>query len=299
MINFEESNKALWDELTDVHIKSYGVDKFLNGQSTLDEIQLRDLGNVRGKTMLHLQCHFGLDTLSWAREGAVVTGVDFVEKAIDYANKLKEKAGLNARFICSNIYDLEKSLNEQFDIVYTSQGVLCWLKDLKEWARLIHRFLKPGGTFYIMETHPIANIFDYRQKGMNIGTQPYFHNTEPIICEDNDYSDPTHVNKNPSYEWNWSLSDIFNALIDAGLTIESFHEYGKCFFKAFPDMVKIDDYWWVLPGYEDKMPMTFTIRAGKKWRIESIDYVRPDIFLQRNVRFGRCSNSSKGNELRV
>src|SRR5512139_145143 len=98
MIDYYEGNRALWDELTDVHIKSYGVDRFLHGQSTLDEIQLRDLGDVRGRSMLHLQCHFGLDTLSWAREGAIITGVDFVQKAIDYANKLKAQTKLRARF---------------------------------------------------------------------------------------------------------------------------------------------------------------------------------------------------------
>src|SRR5512140_1232206 len=122
MNEFEKENNKMWDELTDVHIKSYGVEKFKSGVTTLDEIQLREVGDVRGKTMLHLQCHFGLDTLSWAREGAIVTGVDFVEKSIDYANKLRDELHLDAEFICSNIYDLDQHLEKQFDIVYTSQG---------------------------------------------------------------------------------------------------------------------------------------------------------------------------------
>jgi len=261
--DFIAGNQALWNELTDVHIKSYGVERFIKGRSTLDEIQLRDLGNVRGRSLLHLQCHFGLDSLSWAREGAIVTGVDFVQKAIDYADSLKSRLGLEARFICSNIFDLESHLDEQFDIVYTSQGVLCWLEDLTSWAKLINRYLKPGGVFYIMETHPVANIFEYKEPGLKLGSLPYFHNIEPIICQDNDYSDPSHVNINPSYEWDWSLADIINSLLEVGLRIEAFHEYGKCFFKAFPDMVKADDHWWILPGYENIIPLTFTIVARK------------------------------------
>ncbi len=265
MNRYENGNKILWDELTDVHIKSYGVDKFKQGKSTLDEIQLREVGDVKGKTLLHLQCHFGLDTLSWAREGAVVTGVDFVEKAIAYANKLKDETGLNARFICSNIYDLEKHLNEQFDIVYTSQGVLCWLRDLNKWAQIIAKFLKPGGIFYLMESHPVMHIFDDTIKGPLKITQPYFHNDDPIIWDDHhpDYSDQSHLVENPSYEWQWSLSDIINSLINAGLRIEFLNEYNKEFCYALPDMVRREDGWWYLPGYEKNLPLMFTIRAKK------------------------------------
>ena len=240
MNKYEETSKKLWNELTDVHIKSYGVDKFKNGKSMLDQIQLKEVGDVRGKSLLHLQCHFGLDTLSWAREGAIVTGVDFSEKSIAYANQLKKDTNIKARFIYCNIYDIKRYLDERFDIVYTSQGVLCWLKDLNEWAKLIHHFLRPGGIFYIMEGHPITHIFDDEKRGRLEIIYPYFHSKEPTKWDDDspDYSDETYIAKNPSYQWQWSLSDIINSLIKAGLRIEFIHEFDKLFYKALPDMKK-------------------------------------------------------------
>ena len=265
MKKFEDANKKMWDELTDVHIKSYGVEKFRAGVSTLDEIQLREVGDVQGRTLLHLQCHFGLDTLSWSREGAIATGVDFVEKSIAYANKLRDELHLNAHFICSNIYDLDKHLDKQFDIVYTSQGVLCWLKDIAKWGRIIAKFLKRGGIFYIMESHPISHIFNDTEKGPPKITQPYFHSDQPTKWDDPypDYSDQTYVKVNPSYEWLWTISDIVNSLINAGLKIEFINENPLAFYKALPDMVRRDDYFWYLPGYEDKLPLIFTLRARK------------------------------------
>lgn len=266
MNKFEETNKNLWNELTDVHIKSYGIDKFKNGKSSIDQIQLNEIGDVRGKSLLHLQCHFGLDTLSWAREGAIVTGVDFSEKSIAYANQLKEELNIKAKFICCNIYDLKSLLDERFDIVYTSQGVLCWLKDLNEWAKLIHHFLRPGGIFYIMEGHPITHIFDDERRGKLEIIYPYFHSKEPTKWDDDypDYSDETYIPKNPSYEWQWSLSNILNSLIKAGLQIEFIHEFDKLFYKGFPDMKCDKNGWWYFPDYIDKIPLIFTLRAKKE-----------------------------------
>jgi SAM-dependent methyltransferase len=265
MNKYEDGNRILWNELTDVHIKSYGVDKFLAGQKTLDEIQIRELGDLSGKKLLHLQCHFGIDTLMLARKGAIVTGVDFSEKGIENANRLKEKTGIPARFILSNVYDLKKHLDEKFDIVYNTRGVLCWLKDLREWARIITHFLKPGGVLYLMEAHPIIHIFDDTKKGpLNI-IHGYFHNDEPLIWDDHapDYSDPTYLKVNPSFEWQWTVSDIINSLISAGLTIEFFNEFDKTFDQALPDMESDDDIWWTLPNLRRKLPLMFTLRARK------------------------------------
>lgn len=266
MNKFEETNKNLWNELTDVHIKSYGIDKFKNGKSSIDQIQLNEIGDVRGKSLLHLQCHFGLDTLSWAREGAIVTGVDFSEKSIAYANQLKEELNIKAKFICCNIYDLKSLLDERFDIVYTSQGVLCWLKNLNEWAKLIHHFLRPGGIFYIMEGHPITHIFNDERRGKLEIIYPYFHSKEPTKWDDDypDYSDETYIPKNPSYEWLWSISDIINSLIKAGLQIEFIHEFDKLFYKGFPDMECDKNGWWYFPDYIDQIPLIFTLRAKKE-----------------------------------
>ncbi len=266
MNKFEETNKELWNELTDVHIKSYGIDKCKNGKSTLDKIQLKEVGDVRGKSLLHLQCHFGLDTLSWAREGAIVTGVDFSEKSIAYANQLKEEMNIKARFICCNIYDIKSYLDERFDIVYTSQGIICWLKDLEKWAKIISDFLNPNGIFYIMEHHPIKDIFNDEKRGELEIIYPYFHSKEPTKWDDDspDYSDETYIAKNPSYQWQWSLSDIINSLIKVGLQIEFINEFDKLFYKALPDMKKDKYGWWYLPNYRNKIPLMFTLRAKKE-----------------------------------
>lgn len=138
----------------------YNVDEFKKGKITLKDIELAELGDVKNKSLLHLQCHFGLDTLSWARLGAEVTGVDFSEEAIEYAKRLSQELDIPARFICSNIYDTIELITDKFDIVFTSYGVLCWLPDLVEWAEIISHFLRCGGIFYIVEFHPVNNIFD-------------------------------------------------------------------------------------------------------------------------------------------
>lgn len=265
MNKFEDANKQLWNELTDVHVKSYGVDKFKAGQTTLDEIQLREIGDLRGKTLLHLQCHFGLDTLSLAREGAIVTGVDFSEKGIENARRMSSETGIPARFILSNIYDLRNHLDEKFDVVYTTQGVLCWLRDINEWGRIISHFLKPGGILYVMESHPFLHIFDDTKAELGDIVHPYFHRDEPKLWDDNapDYSDPTYHLKNVSYEWQWTVSDIINSIISAGMTLEFFNEYDKEFCKAFPEMVRQDDNWWILPRLRQYIPMIFSLKARK------------------------------------
>lgn len=263
---FEDANQRMWDELAPVHYRSYGLDRLRKGQTLIDDIQITEMGDVKGKSLLHLQCHIGSDTLSWALHGAEVTGIDFSEQSIKFAKRLSEELQLEAEFIHSNIYDIEKHLNRQFDIVYTSQGVLCWLKDIKEWARLIVKYLKPGGLFYIMESHPIRNIFLDTKTGPLEIAYSYFHSDKAIEWNDDkpDYSDSTFVYRKPSYEWAWTLSDIINSLISAGLTIELLNEYDKAFDKNFPDMVKESDGWWYYPAYRGKLPLIFTLKARKK-----------------------------------
>ena len=130
------------------------MDGFKAGRITLNDVEREEVGPVSGKSLLHLQCHFGMDTMSWARLGAEATGVDFSDAAIDLARSLNDELGLSARFLCSNVYDLPGALDEQFDIVFTSHGVLCWLPDLDGWAGVIDNHLKPGGLFYIIDGHP-------------------------------------------------------------------------------------------------------------------------------------------------
>lgn len=262
----EQGNRALWDELAPVHARAYKeVDLLKKGEPVLDEIELREVGEVEGKTLLHLQCHIGTDTLAWARRGAQVTGVDFSLRSIALAQELRGELGLEATFICINIYELPAALDEPFDIVYTSRGVLCWLRDLEGWARIIAHFLKPGGIFYIMEAHPFCYAFERADEGELRLTYPYFHSPEPRVWDDldGDYADGDYIPRHPSYEWQWSLSDIVGALLEAELQIELFNEYERLFFKLFSGMTEGPERWYRLPEYAGKLPLLFTLRARK------------------------------------
>lgn len=263
----ERKNQALWDELAPVHFKSYTeVATLRQGGICLDEIELADLGDVTGKSLLHLQCHIGTDTLSWARLGAQVTGVDFSQRSLELARELSTELGLAARFVHSPLYDLPQNLEGQFDIVYTSRGVLVWNSDIVQWAKVIAHFLKPGGTFYIMETHPFFQAFDEDEKGEIGILLSYFHESEPLVWDDDmpDYADENYVPQHASYEWQWPLSDILNALIGAGLQIQSFNEYERLFFRMFGGMAPVEPPgWYKVPGYEGRLPLIFTLQATK------------------------------------
>src|SRR5579859_1194418 len=194
MQDYMNANRALWDELTPIHARSafYDVEGFKRGRISLMNIEREEVGDVAGKSLLHLQCHFGMDTLSWARLGASVTGVDFSEKAIALARSLSQELDIPARFLQANIYDLPEMLSEQFDLVYTSYGVLGWLPDIQGWGQVVAHFLKPGATFYIVEGHPFLMIFDDASgvTSYRMGL-PYFQGPEPPLFEGNgDYGDP-------------------------------------------------------------------------------------------------------------
>ena len=264
---YMKANKDLWNEKTKVHVHSkfYNVDQFKKGKTTLKDIELSELGDVKSKSLLHLQCHFGLDTLSWARLGAEVTGVDFSQEAIDYAKGLSQELNIPAKFICTNIYDLPEIMTNRFDIVFTSYGVLCWLPDLREWAKVISRFLREGGIFYIVEGHPVNNIFDNEKdtKGLE-AKYSYFHSTDPMKWEsEGTYADRNAAISNPAFEWTHSMSDIINSLISAGLTIEFVHEFPYCFYGHYPFMGKDEKGWWHLRNVDAEIPLTFSLRAKK------------------------------------
>lgn len=262
----ELRNRALWDEIAPVHLKAYNEVALLReGCEVLDDIELREVEDVDGKSLLHLQCHIGSDTLAWARHGAVVTGVDFSAESIACANQLSEELGLPGTFIHSNIYDVRAVHEGQYDIVYTSKGVLCWLKDLQEWGRIIAHYLKPGGIFYLMESHPIIMALEEEKSGELSFAYPYFHKVAPTewAAGDPDYADGEYVPEHGSSEWEWTVSDIVNALIEAGLQLEFINEYEKLFFRMFPSMTTEDDRWFRLPKYSKKLPLLLTLRARK------------------------------------
>jgi len=258
-----EANKKLWNERVGVHSKSalYNLEGFKSGQTSLQPVELKEMGNLNEKTMLHLQCHFGLDTLSWTRLGAKVTGVDFSEEAIKLAKLLNDELQLNAEFICSNIYELEKHLDKKFDIVFTSYGTIGWLNNLQEWGRLISKYLKPGGFFYIVDFHNIMWMFDEEYKYFKYS---YFFNEEPIAEENQGtYADKNADIKNIEYGWNHPLSEVINSLINNGLQIEFLHEFPFSAYDVFPDTVKGKDGFYRLKGMENIIPMMFSIKATK------------------------------------
>jgi SAM-dependent methyltransferase len=260
-----QANRELWDEITPIHEQSelYDVPGFKAGKNTLRSTELEEVGDVSGKSLLHLQCHFGMDTLSWARLGARATGVDFSQKAIDLARSLSRETGLQADFICSDIYAVEEKLKDKFDIVFTSYGVLAWLPDLKRWAAIIAHCLKPGGFFYIVEGHPFLNVFDNTEKSTGFRvTQSYFNRPEPIQwAAEGDYADRSAQVIHSSYEWTCGLGDVINALIGAGLKIEFLHEFPLSAYRWSPFTEKCEDGWWRIQG--DKVPLTFSLKASK------------------------------------
>ncbi len=267
MDEYTKANLDLWNELTQFtsNSASYDMPGFKVGKSTLKSIELNELGDVSGKSILHLQCHFGMDTISFARLGASVTGVDFSEKAITLARSLSEELKIPARFILSDVYDLPGKLNDQFDVVFSSYGFLCWLRDVPEWARIVARFLKPGGFLYIVESHPFTHVFENERTTTDLKVSfDYFPRTVPTRWEpDGCYADKDANITHPSFEWTHSMSEIVNALIAAGLTIEFLHEFPYMVEDQFPFMERGADGWWRLPGNKQTIPLTFSVKAVK------------------------------------
>ena len=264
-MNPEDANQAHWDEVAPVHFRSYGIEGLLAGISRIDSIQKRELYPVSGLDLIHLQCHIGTDTLSLALDGATVTGVDFSGKSIAMARELAARMGIKAEFIQANVLELAPLVSKKYDVVYTSKGVLCWISDIDKWAQTISRLLRNNGTFYILESHPMVSMLDDSTEGIPPIKYPYFHQTEPIYFADahSDYSDSSYIPKNKTYEWTWSLSDIVNSLIRHGLRIELLNEHDRLFHRAFPDMTRTEDDWWMLKGLEGKVPLSFSLRARK------------------------------------
>jgi SAM-dependent methyltransferase len=251
---YVDTNCELWNLWTKLNVASKEYSDLLRqlkaGQTTLEEVELEELDDVAGKTLLHLQCHFGLDTFSWAREGAIVTGVDISEEAIVLARSLSQELNIEAEFICSDIYDLPARLSAQFDIVYTSRGVLCWLPYLNRWAEIVARYLKPAGTFYIVGGHPIVRVFRPRTDGKGKPVVWGYFDREPIEVEErrsnaNPMPHPPHM----AYYWPHSLGEIITALCSAGLKIEFLHE--------FPETVEER-------SYEEVGPERYELRVHRK-----------------------------------
>lgn len=258
-----EANRELWNQRAIVHKSSdfYNLAGFKAGETVLTPIELNEIDDVKDKKMLHLQCHFGMDSLDWARRGALVTGVDLSDTAINEARILNKELGLTAEFVCCNVLDTADHVKSQFDIVFTSYGTIGWLPDLKPWANMISRMLKRGGLFYIAEFHPVVWMFDDEFTHIKYA----YENKEVIVTENQGtYTDRNADIRGKEYSWNHSISEVLNALIGSGLTIESFNEFMYSPYPCFQQVIEFEKGKWHIKGMEGKIPMVYSIRAVKQ-----------------------------------
>lgn len=257
-----ELNRKLWNERTKHHVgsKFYDLEAFLGGKNSLSAQELELLGDVRGKKLLHLQCHFGQDTLSLARMGAEVTGLDISDVAMAEARKLGERMGLGAEFITANVLDPQPELEGKFDIVFTSYGVLGWLPELDTWAANIARYLKPGGRLVLVEFHPMVWMFnnDFTQVAYS-----YFNRQRIEEMEPGTYTDRGAAINLASHTWNHALAETLTAVLRAGLGIDHFGESDGSPHDCFANTVQGGDGLFRIRGMEALLPMVFELVATR------------------------------------
>lgn len=262
MQEYLTANKALWNQKTTIHEQSdfYQMPAFLKGATSLKPIELALLGDVKGKKILHLQCHFGQDTISLARMGAKVTGLDLSDKSIAKAKEIANQLGIDAHFVCCDIFEADQFIKDEFDIVFTSYGTIGWLPTLNRWGQIIQHFLKPNGTFVFAEFHPFIWTLD--DDTYTKITYSYF-NIAPIIeTLTSSYTDGDSHEPLACYTWNHSLAEVFNALMTNGIVIDDFQEYKTSPYNCFPNTVTVDN-GYQIKGMEDKLPMVYSILGRK------------------------------------
>lgn len=277
-------NQARWNEVVAIHVASpfYRVKEFLAGADTLLPIEAAEIGDLTGKSLIHLQCHFGLDTLALARRGAQVTGLDFSSTAIAAARDLAREAGIDARFVEGNLYDAPSLISDRFDRAYVTWGAINWLPDIMGWAKVVATMLKPGGELYLLEGHPFAITLDQIGDGSvladgAVGEQDpsaplrpaydYFQDaSKPLTFE----TDQTYTNDGPklkntrTHEFVHGIGDILGALIDAGLTITQFREHDRLAWQMYPMMVEDGDGMYRMPDGMPSLPLSFSLIAKNR-----------------------------------
>lgn len=261
--DYIKTNKQTWNNKTAIHIESefYNNKSFLEGKSTLNSIELSLLGDLNNKRILHLQCHFGQDTMTFSRLGAKATGIDFSDKAIEKARAFSEKLNLDTTFICCDIYDIPNHLDENFDIVFTSYGTIGWLPDIDKWAAVVSHFLKPKGRFIMADFHPVIWMFDNDFKKIFYS---YFNIESIIEFESGTYADKNSKIETKTITWNHPTSEVLNALIQSGLEINSFNEYDYSPYNCFNQTEEFEKGKFRIKHLGNKIPMVFSIEATKK-----------------------------------
>lgn len=259
MNKMTQSNKKGWDKLARTHFKKYHIEKLLAGTPLLNDLIRSEVGNVRGKSLVHLLCHIGTDTLSWALLGAQVTGIDISPESLKYARLLADQMDIDASFIESDIMDVIEKVDQKFDIVFSSTGVLCWIPDIRRYAQTVRYLLKEGGFFYLHDGHPFRHVMN-AEDGTTSPNQivgNYFRKQVWEYENLGDYTDPNLLIPEKSYEWDWTLGELVSALCDAGLRIDFLHEYPQYFYSGYTPF-DVED------NKVELYPCTFSIKASAR-----------------------------------
>lgn len=257
------TNRSMWDELVPIHVASdfYDVPGFLGGMSHLRPFESAEVGDVTGCSLLHLQCHIGLDTLSWAREGAIVTGLDFSEPAIVAAREIATQAKVEAEFVVGDVHDAPQLLDRRFDIVYTGIGALCWLSDMSEWAGIVAQLVEPGGMFYMPEVHPYTDVFGED----DLSVSEHYFDDGIAYREEGGGTYAGHdvkTENNIDYSWTHPVSSVISALIEVGFVLEQFSEYDYTVFRQFKSLEHHpEDRTYRFPEGHPRMPLMYSIRC--------------------------------------
>ena len=259
-MDYQNINRKSWNSVVDTHLLSelYDMKSFLNGRNSLSGIEKDLLGDITGKSVLHLQCHFGQDSISMARMGADVIGVDLSDQAITKAKELTVSTKTSAEYICSDIYDLQKHLERKFDIVFTSFGTIAWLPDLDKWAKIIASFLKPTGKFIFAEFHPVIWMYD---DDFNAITYNYLNSGPIVETETGSYADRKSTQKQEYVTWNHGIGEVINSLVTNGLSLQSFEEFDYSPINCFNHSMEDGPGKFRIRKFGRKIPMVYTLSA--------------------------------------
>ncbi|MGB0917187.1 MAG: class I SAM-dependent methyltransferase [Flavobacteriales bacterium] len=261
--DYKSNNRDAWNKRVSAHLASdfYDVEGWKAGKTSLNDIELELLGDVKDKSILHLQCHFGQDSLSLARMGAHVVGVDLSDESIAEARKLNEELGLNAEFVESDVLELIGKIDQKFDMVFTSYGTIGWLPDLDKWAKVISHHLKPGGKLIFAEFHPVVWMFDDAFKNIEYR---YFKDKPIVETNTGTYTETDETFEKIEVSWNHGLAEVFHALENNGLILKSFDEYDYSPYNCFSGMKKIAERKFVVEKHGNKLPMVYSLTATKR-----------------------------------
>jgi 2-polyprenyl-3-methyl-5-hydroxy-6-metoxy-1,4-benzoquinol methylase len=256
MHRMTQANKQAWDALAETHYRNYDIDKLIAGEPLLNEVIRQEVGEVRGKSLVHLLCHIGTDTLSWALLGAKVTGIDISSESLRYARKLAARMGIEADFIEADFLDVKEKVHTKYDIVFSSIGVLCWLPDIHPYAETARHLLHEGGFLYLFDGHPFRSVLidEAGSTSTNTIQGDYFRKQVWQYDSMGDYTDPDLKIPVPAYEWNWTMGEVVTAFCQVGMRIEFLHEFPQYFYGGYSP-------WDVQNDRVELYPCTFSLKA--------------------------------------